>query len=187
MNQEEDMLRCVIVHVEEHEFFNIIAENKCFQLKTLLLTNHNNCFFYSDYICEISGIEHKTSQNINQYKKIYFISDDYECTDEFKKEHNISIPIENIQCYLSTFIKRYPQFMRPYIIRDYFSTINFVYDTLYDKSCRSSYLPGSYIFQNLMIGESYDINKLDIKRMYRYLDKNVKKEVAKELDDFDDE
>jgi hypothetical protein len=35
--------------------------------------------------------------------------------------------------------------------------------------------------------ETYDINKLDIKRMYRYLDKNVKKEVAKELDDFEDE
>lgn len=35
--------------------------------------------------------------------------------------------------------------------------------------------------------ETYDINKLDIKRMYRYLDKNVKKEVSKELDDFEDE
>jgi hypothetical protein len=35
--------------------------------------------------------------------------------------------------------------------------------------------------------ETYDINKLDIKRMYRYLDKNVKKEVLKELDDFEDE
>ncbi len=35
------------------------------------------------------------------------------------------------------------------------------------------------------IFETYDINKLDIKRMYRYLDKNVKKEVA--IDDLDDE
>jgi hypothetical protein len=33
--------------------------------------------------------------------------------------------------------------------------------------------------------ESYDINKLDIKRMYRYLDKNVKKDVA--VDELDDE
>ena len=35
------------------------------------------------------------------------------------------------------------------------------------------------------IFETYDINKLDIKRMYRYLDKNVKKEVA--IDDLEDE
>jgi hypothetical protein len=33
--------------------------------------------------------------------------------------------------------------------------------------------------------ETYDINKLDIKRMYRYLDKNVKKDIA--IDDFEDE
>jgi len=33
--------------------------------------------------------------------------------------------------------------------------------------------------------ETYDINKLDIKRMYRYLDKNVKKDVM--IDDFDTE
>jgi hypothetical protein len=33
--------------------------------------------------------------------------------------------------------------------------------------------------------ESYDINKLDIKRMYRYLDKNVKKEAT--IDELEDE
>ena len=33
--------------------------------------------------------------------------------------------------------------------------------------------------------ETYDINKLDIKRMYRYLDKNVKKDVV--IDDLEDE
>ena len=33
--------------------------------------------------------------------------------------------------------------------------------------------------------ESYDINKLDIKRMYRYLDKNVKKDVV--TDDLEDD
>jgi len=33
--------------------------------------------------------------------------------------------------------------------------------------------------------ETYDINKLDIKRMYRYLDRNVKKDVI--VDDFDDD
>jgi hypothetical protein len=33
--------------------------------------------------------------------------------------------------------------------------------------------------------ETYDINKLDIKRMYRYLDKNVKKDVV--IDEFEDE
>jgi hypothetical protein len=33
--------------------------------------------------------------------------------------------------------------------------------------------------------ETYDINKLDIKRMYRYLDKNVKKDVV--MDDLEDE
>jgi hypothetical protein len=33
--------------------------------------------------------------------------------------------------------------------------------------------------------ESYDINKLDIKRMYRYLDKNVKKDVT--MDELEDE
>jgi hypothetical protein len=37
------------------------------------------------------------------------------------------------------------------------------------------------------IFENYEITKLDIKRMYRYLDKNVKKEAIKELDDLDDE
>jgi hypothetical protein len=36
--------------------------------------------------------------------------------------------------------------------------------------------------------ENYDITKLDIRRMYRYLDKNVKKETAVITDlDFDDE
>ena len=35
------------------------------------------------------------------------------------------------------------------------------------------------------IFESYDINKLDIKRMYRYLDRNVKKDVV--IDELDDE
>jgi hypothetical protein len=33
--------------------------------------------------------------------------------------------------------------------------------------------------------ETYDINKLDIKRIYRYLDKNVKKDVV--VDDEEDE
>jgi hypothetical protein len=33
--------------------------------------------------------------------------------------------------------------------------------------------------------ETYDINKLDIKRIYRYLDKNVKKDVV--VDDFEDD
>ena len=38
------------------------------------------------------------------------------------------------------------------------------------------------------IFEQYKITKLDIKRMYRYLDKNVKKEIANGLDDeFDDD
>jgi hypothetical protein len=38
--------------------------------------------------------------------------------------------------------------------------------------------------------ENYSINKLDIKRMYRYLDKNVKKDAVLEddnLDDFEDD
>jgi hypothetical protein len=38
--------------------------------------------------------------------------------------------------------------------------------------------------------ENYSINKLDIKRMYRYLDKNVKKDTVLEddnLDDFEDD
>jgi hypothetical protein len=35
------------------------------------------------------------------------------------------------------------------------------------------------------IFETYDINKLDIKRIYRYLDKNVKKDVV--VDEFEDE
>ena len=34
--------------------------------------------------------------------------------------------------------------------------------------------------------ENYDINKLDIKRMYLYLDKNVKNEVIFENDDSSD-
>ena len=37
------------------------------------------------------------------------------------------------------------------------------------------------------IFEDYDIDKLDIKRMYRYLDKNVKKEIAIYEDDFESE
>jgi len=40
------------------------------------------------------------------------------------------------------------------------------------------------------IFENYYINKLDIKRMYRYLDKNVKKDAVLEddnLDDFEDD
>ena len=37
------------------------------------------------------------------------------------------------------------------------------------------------------IFENYDINKLDIKRMYRYLDKNVKKEAVNEDDNLEDD
>jgi hypothetical protein len=33
--------------------------------------------------------------------------------------------------------------------------------------------------------ETYNINKLDIKRIYRYLDKNIKKDAF--IDDIDDE
>jgi hypothetical protein len=33
--------------------------------------------------------------------------------------------------------------------------------------------------------ENYEINKLDIKRIYRYLDRNVKKTETKEVDDLD--
>ena len=33
--------------------------------------------------------------------------------------------------------------------------------------------------------ETYNINKLDIKRIYRYLDKNIKKDAM--IDDIDDE
>jgi len=36
------------------------------------------------------------------------------------------------------------------------------------------------------IFENYDINKLDIKRMYRYLDKNVKKDIVNEDENIDD-
>jgi hypothetical protein len=35
------------------------------------------------------------------------------------------------------------------------------------------------------IFESYEINKLDIKRIYRYLDRNVKKTDTKEVDELD--
>ena len=38
------------------------------------------------------------------------------------------------------------------------------------------------------IFENYNISKLDIKRMYRYLDKNVKKDILMEDgDDYEDE
>ena len=37
------------------------------------------------------------------------------------------------------------------------------------------------------IFENYDINKLDIKRMYRYLDKNVKKDVVNEDENIEDD
>jgi hypothetical protein len=37
------------------------------------------------------------------------------------------------------------------------------------------------------IFETYNISKLDIKRMYRYLDKNVKKDALVEEDDEDDD
>lgn len=40
---------------------------------------------------------------------------------------------------------------------------------------------------NCKLFEDYDINKLDIKRIYRYLDKNVKKEVLVDEDSCDDE
>jgi hypothetical protein len=33
--------------------------------------------------------------------------------------------------------------------------------------------------------ENYEINKLDIKRIYRYLDRNVKKTETKEVDELD--
>ena len=35
------------------------------------------------------------------------------------------------------------------------------------------------------IFENYEINKLDIKRVYRYLDRNVKKSDIKEIDELD--
>jgi hypothetical protein len=35
------------------------------------------------------------------------------------------------------------------------------------------------------IFESYEINKLDIKRIYRYLDRNVKKTDIKEVDELE--
>ena len=35
--------------------------------------------------------------------------------------------------------------------------------------------------------EKYNINKLDIKRVYRYLDKNIKKDVVLDLDDLDED
>ena len=31
--------------------------------------------------------------------------------------------------------------------------------------------------------EDYNINKLDIKRMYRYLDKNIKKDIEDDIDE----
>jgi hypothetical protein len=37
------------------------------------------------------------------------------------------------------------------------------------------------------IFETYNISKLDIKRMYRYLDKNVKKDALVEEDEEDDD
>jgi len=37
------------------------------------------------------------------------------------------------------------------------------------------------------IFENYDINKLDIKRMYRYLDKNVKKDAVNEDEIIEDD
>jgi hypothetical protein len=35
--------------------------------------------------------------------------------------------------------------------------------------------------------ETYEITKLDIKRIYRYIDRNVKKADIKEIEDLDDE
>jgi hypothetical protein len=35
--------------------------------------------------------------------------------------------------------------------------------------------------------ENYNITKLDIKRIYRYLDKNVKKDVQINMDEFDED
>jgi hypothetical protein len=39
----------------------------------------------------------------------------------------------------------------------------------------------------LKLFENYNISKLDIKRIYRYLDKNVKKEQQINMDDDDDD
>ena len=39
----------------------------------------------------------------------------------------------------------------------------------------------------MKIFENYNITKLDIKRIYRYLDKNVKKDIQSNADEIEDE
>ena len=40
---------------------------------------------------------------------------------------------------------------------------------------------------DIIFFENYEITKLDIKRIYRYIDRNVKKTDVKEMEDFDDD
>jgi hypothetical protein len=39
----------------------------------------------------------------------------------------------------------------------------------------------------MKIFENYNVTKLDIKRIYRYLDKNVKKDVQSNVDEIEDD
>jgi protein-tyrosine phosphatase len=176
---QEDNLRRKITYNEYCEFTTIINElrsimitNECHRLRSLLLSDHNNSFFYTKDRClkkyggydgndeyyEIVEIKHNFPRNINNFKKIYVVStqNDNYYKDYIIRNNSVTIPIEFIACDLKIFIKLYPEFERPYLSNDYYGSMDFVYKNLHDKSCRSNYLPGSYVLQNLIVGESMD-------------------------------
>jgi hypothetical protein len=150
--------------------------------------------FYSrvlDNICFADFIDRITFQNqIWQFN---------EMSSLMKTFYNNKIYHETFPEYLTQY--KPPEVRFTKILTKYsteYNNIIFIYDLCqkldmdkndllaFFQEMRIQYGDDFYSKNNCQIFEEYDINKLDIKRIYRYLDKNAKKEVVMEEESSDE-
>jgi len=150
-----------------------LLENMCFADYTDRITFQNQIWqfnemssliktFHNNKIYHDAIPENKTKINDVRFTKVL---------TKYSTEYNNFLFIYNLTQGLSMY--------RKYLVA-FFQELRLCYgENFYNDSEK--------IMEIEKIFENYDINKLDIKRMYRYLDKNVKKEAVNEDDNLEDD
>jgi hypothetical protein len=151
------------------------------KLKDLLLTNYEHSIFINynrpedDSVFEIFGIKplsyfislynmHSFPSLLMGIENIYLIygttvEPNYILPDYMAKYiEDYKINVEIIHCNLKEFVKTFPNFCNFCFnsLPKYYSYTQSKKSEIYEKPHISSYLPGSYIHPNLLIGESFD-------------------------------
>lgn len=128
------------------------------------------CLYYYCHIITKFNYTNKKSENIWNEELFFGINNIYifhnsPLTADLNLPNyiiNSNLPIILIRCDLNEFIKIYPEFIDSVFddFNKYYSYANSLNKEIYEKTCRCNNLIGSNILPNLIIGESFDFDKI---------------------------